>query len=104
VWNRPTRTKEVTSQDGSRSREVAQRDHIAEATIIGTAIARFSRAARQQGPSSLSVLSLDPQRRQAARMGDSMTREEASRAVPFAPSSPGVPWPLRLRAFTRLKR
>jgi uncharacterized protein YbjQ (UPF0145 family) len=85
-------------------REVGQRDHIAEATIIGTAIARFSRAARQQGASSLSILSLDPQRRQAARMGDSMTREEANRAVPFAPASPGVPWPLRLRALTRLKR
>ena len=89
---------------GCPVREVAQRDHIAEATIIGTAIARFSRAARRQGPSSLSILSLDPQRRQAARMGDSMTRDEASRAVPFAPTSPGVSWPLRLRAFTRLKR
>ena len=41
-------------------REVAQRDHIAEATIIGTAIARFSGAARRQGASSLPVLSLDP--------------------------------------------
>jgi uncharacterized protein YbjQ (UPF0145 family) len=85
-------------------REVAQRDHIAEATIIGTAIARFSRAARQQGASSLSILSLDPQRRQEARIGDSVTREEASRAVPFAPTSPDVPWPVRLRAITRPKR
>ena len=47
-------------------REVAQRDHIAEATIIGTAIVRFSRAARRQCPSSLPILSLDPQRRQVA--------------------------------------
>ncbi len=82
----------------------SQRDHIAEATIIGTAIARFSRAAGRQGASSLPILSLDPQRRQAARTGDAMTREEASRAVPFAPSSPGVLRPLRFRALTRLKR
>ena len=45
---------------GCPVREVAQRDHIAEATIIGTAIARFSGAARRQGASSLPVLSLDP--------------------------------------------
>ena len=60
-------------------REVAQRDHIAEATIIGTAIVRFSRAARRQGPSSLPILSLDPQRRQAARLGDSAS-QAASRS------------------------
>jgi uncharacterized protein YbjQ (UPF0145 family) len=89
---------------GCPVREVAQRDHIAEATIIGTAIARFSRAARRQDPSSVPILSLDPQRRQAARRGDSMTPEEASPAVPFAPASPGTPWPLRLRAITRRKR
>jgi len=89
-------------------REVGQRDHIAEATIVGTAIARFSRAARRPGPSSLPVLSLDPQRRQAARMADSdsmsMTQDQADPAVPSAPTSPDVPWSLRLRAFTRLKR
>jgi len=89
---------------GCPVREVAQRDHIAEATIIGTAIARFAHAARRQGASSLPVLSLDPQRRQAARTGDSMTRDEASQTAPFAPTSPGVPWPLRLKAVTRLRR
>lgn len=36
-----------------------QGDHIAEATIIGTAITRFSGAGRRPGASSLSVLSLD---------------------------------------------
>ena len=42
------------------------RDHFAEVTIIGTAIARFgSGAAVPAG--SLAILSLDPQRRQAAR-------------------------------------
>jgi uncharacterized protein YbjQ (UPF0145 family) len=46
-----------------------RRDHIAEVTIIGTAIAQFSRspAARAAG-GSLAILSLDPQRRQAARV------------------------------------
>lgn len=79
-----------------------QRDHVAEATITGTAIVRFSRAAGQ-GPSSRSILSLNPQRQQAARMGDPMTRGEASHAVPFVPSSPGVPRPLRPAAFIVLK-
>ena len=44
------------------------RDHIAEATIIGTAIARFSRSQPAAQPGSLAILSLDPQRRQAARV------------------------------------
>jgi uncharacterized protein YbjQ (UPF0145 family) len=47
-----------------------RRDHIAEVTIIGTAIAHFSRSqsdrVRREG--SLAILSLDPQRRQAARV------------------------------------
>ncbi len=89
---------------GCPVREVGQRDHIAEATIIGTAIARFSRVARRPGASSLSILSLDPHRRQAARAGDPRTRDEASQAPPLAPASPGAPRPWRLRAFTRLKR
>jgi uncharacterized protein YbjQ (UPF0145 family) len=42
------------------------RDHIVEVTIVGTAIARFARAAAT--PSPLAILSLDPQRRQAARV------------------------------------
>jgi uncharacterized protein YbjQ (UPF0145 family) len=44
------------------------RDHIAEVTIIGTAIARFTRTQRQEAEPSLAILSLDPQRRQAARV------------------------------------
>jgi uncharacterized protein YbjQ (UPF0145 family) len=43
-------------------------DHIVEATIIGTAIARFSTAPRAAERPSLAILSLDPQRRQAARV------------------------------------
>jgi uncharacterized protein YbjQ (UPF0145 family) len=44
------------------------RDHIAEVTIIGTAIARFTRTQRHEAGPSLAILSLDPQRRQAARV------------------------------------
>jgi uncharacterized protein YbjQ (UPF0145 family) len=46
-----------------------RRDHIVEATTIGTAIARFARSeGRAQGPGTLAIMSLDPQRRQAARI------------------------------------
>jgi uncharacterized protein YbjQ (UPF0145 family) len=46
-----------------------RRDHIAEATVIGTAITRFSRSLeRHDGRSTLAIMSLDPQRRQAARI------------------------------------
>ncbi len=44
------------------------RDHIAEATFIGTAIARFARSNPAAQPGSLAILSLDPQRRQASRV------------------------------------
>jgi uncharacterized protein YbjQ (UPF0145 family) len=44
-----------------------RRDHVVEATIIGTAIAQFGqRAAHVEPP--LAIMSLDPQRRQAARV------------------------------------
>jgi uncharacterized protein YbjQ (UPF0145 family) len=45
-----------------------RRDHIVEATFIGTAIARFGSAPRAAERPSLAILSLDPQRRQAARV------------------------------------
>ncbi len=44
------------------------KDHIAEASIIGTAIIRFTSRRAPQPPGSLAILSLDPQRRQAARV------------------------------------
>jgi uncharacterized protein YbjQ (UPF0145 family) len=44
-----------------------RRDHIVEATTIGTAIARFARVEQQHGR-TLAMMSLDPQRRQAARI------------------------------------
>jgi uncharacterized protein YbjQ (UPF0145 family) len=43
------------------------RDHIAEVTIVGTATARFADHP-QRRPGSLAIMSLDPQRRQAARV------------------------------------
>jgi uncharacterized protein YbjQ (UPF0145 family) len=46
----------------------SRRDHIAEVTIIGTAIAQFADGPGSAPPDVLAVLSLDPQRRQAARV------------------------------------
>ena len=48
--------------------QVGRRDHIVEATLIGTAVARFSRTASHHARPALAVMSLDPQRRQAARI------------------------------------
>jgi uncharacterized protein YbjQ (UPF0145 family) len=55
------RERECPSQEG-------RRDHIAEVTITGTAIARFATTSQKAPSPSLAVLSLDPQRRQAARV------------------------------------
>jgi hypothetical protein len=43
------------------------KDHIVEVTVVGTATARFASPGAAQ-PRSLAILSLDPQRRQAARV------------------------------------
>ena len=48
--------------------QVGRRDHIAEATLIGTAITRFSPAGPSGAGPALAIMSLDPQRRQAARI------------------------------------
>jgi len=55
------RERECPAQEG-------RRDHIIEATTIGTAIVRFSTHHERNGGSTLSIMSLDPQRRQAARV------------------------------------
>jgi uncharacterized protein YbjQ (UPF0145 family) len=52
---------ECPAQEGNR-------DHYAEVTIVGTAITRFTRSTRAAERPSLAILSLDPQRRQAARV------------------------------------
>jgi uncharacterized protein YbjQ (UPF0145 family) len=43
-----------------------RKDHLVEATVIGTAIARYAK--RRISTPPLAVMSLDPQRRQAARV------------------------------------
>src|SRR5215469_834244 len=55
------RERECTVQEG-------RRDHIVEVTTIGTAIARFSDAEQRHSGPTLAIMSLDPQRRQAARI------------------------------------
>jgi uncharacterized protein YbjQ (UPF0145 family) len=55
------RERECPVQEG-------RRDHIVEATTIGTAIARFSDAEQRHSGPTLATMSLDPQRRQAARI------------------------------------
>jgi uncharacterized protein YbjQ (UPF0145 family) len=55
------RERECSAREGAR-------DHIAEVTIVGTATARFTSAAVAAPPASLAVISLDPQRRQVARV------------------------------------
>jgi uncharacterized protein YbjQ (UPF0145 family) len=45
-----------------------RRDHVVEATIIGTAIARFGKRRGPEAAPPLAIMSLDPQRRQAARV------------------------------------
>ena len=52
---------ECPAQEGAR-------DHVAEVTVIGTAITHFTRSNRSAERPSLAILSLDPQRRQAARI------------------------------------
>ena len=55
------RERECPVQEG-------RRDHIVEATTIGTAIVRFTRHEQRQTRPTLAIMSLDPQRRQAARI------------------------------------
>jgi hypothetical protein len=47
---------------------VGRRDHIVESTVTGTAITRFSPGERHRAGPALAIMSLDPQRRQAARI------------------------------------
>jgi uncharacterized protein YbjQ (UPF0145 family) len=47
---------------------VGRRDHIVETSLIGTAVARFSPGGQRADRPPLAIMSLDPQRRQAARI------------------------------------
>jgi uncharacterized protein YbjQ (UPF0145 family) len=55
------RERECPQQEGGR-------DHIIEAVNIGTAVVRFRKNAERDVPPPLAIMSLDPQRRQAARV------------------------------------
>jgi len=46
---------------------LGRRDHIVEVTLVGTAIASFSRVQQRHAGPALAVMSLDPRRRQAVR-------------------------------------
>jgi uncharacterized protein YbjQ (UPF0145 family) len=60
--NMHIRERECPAQEGGR-------DHIIEMVNIGTAIVRFkSHHLERTGPAPLAIMSLDPQRRQAARI------------------------------------
>jgi uncharacterized protein YbjQ (UPF0145 family) len=54
---------------------VGRRDHIVETSLIGTAVARFSAAGQRGDGPPLAIMSLDPQRRQAARIQIGLTFE-----------------------------
>ena len=55
------RERECPASEGAR-------DHIIEAVNVGTAIVKFSDHPERGGPAPLAIMSLDPQRRQAARI------------------------------------
>ena len=48
--------------------QVGRHDHIVEASLIGTAVAGFPRAEQRADGPPLAIMSLDPHRRQAARI------------------------------------
>jgi uncharacterized protein YbjQ (UPF0145 family) len=47
---------------------LGRHDHLVEASLIGTAIARFADPSQRPGRPALAIMSLDPRRRQAARI------------------------------------
>jgi uncharacterized protein YbjQ (UPF0145 family) len=55
------RERECPAQEGGR-------DHIVEAINVGTAIVKFTDHPERSRPAPLAIMSLDPQRRQAARV------------------------------------
>ncbi len=61
-------TMEMQVRERDCPETAGRHDHIVEATLIGTAIVRFARAGQPHDRPALAVMSLDPQRRQAARI------------------------------------
>jgi uncharacterized protein YbjQ (UPF0145 family) len=61
-------TMEMKVRERDCPETAGRRDHIVEATLIGTAITRLPRAGQRHDRPALATMSLDPQRRQAARI------------------------------------
>jgi uncharacterized protein YbjQ (UPF0145 family) len=61
-------TMELRVRERDCPETVGRHDHIAEATLVGTAIAKFTPAGQRHDRPALAVMSLDPRRRQAARI------------------------------------
>jgi uncharacterized protein YbjQ (UPF0145 family) len=61
-------TMEVRVRERDCPETVGRRDHIVEATLIGTAVARFSSAGQRHHGPALAIMSLDSQQRPAARI------------------------------------
>jgi uncharacterized protein YbjQ (UPF0145 family) len=61
-------TMEMQARERDCPETVGRRDHIVETTLIGTAIARFTCDGAPPDRPALAIMSLDPQRRQAARI------------------------------------
>jgi uncharacterized protein YbjQ (UPF0145 family) len=61
-------TMEMRVRERDCPETTGRHDHIVEATLIGTAITRFAPAGQRHGRPALAIMSLDPQRRQAARI------------------------------------
>jgi uncharacterized protein YbjQ (UPF0145 family) len=61
-------TMELQARQRDCPETAGRYDHIAETTLIGTAIARFARGGPPHDPPARATMSLDPQRRQAARI------------------------------------
>jgi uncharacterized protein YbjQ (UPF0145 family) len=61
-------TMELQARQRDCPETAGRHDHIAETTLIGTAIARFARAGPPHDRPARATMSLDPQRRQAARI------------------------------------
>jgi uncharacterized protein YbjQ (UPF0145 family) len=61
-------TMEMQARQRDCPETAGRHDHIVETTLIGTAIARFARAGQPHDRPARATMSLDPQRRQAARI------------------------------------
>jgi hypothetical protein len=61
-------TMEMQARQRDCPETAGRHDHIVETTLIGTAIARFARAGQPHDRPARAIMSLDPQRRQAARI------------------------------------